>query len=581
MKNLLYIPLAVLGAWLLYPILYPVPVEGFSGAILGLGIHLAQGDLAGFDHVQPLHVEFFALSKLGAVLGIAGLMKGLGVDGATALKFLVWGGEALLLVSTFVLVRRWSGASPLVAAVAILLVPGAIENSFYLSENVLAAAFTTAALVCFGTGSRVLAPLIGGALFGLGVLTRPDVVFAGVAVPLLVLEHSGLSRRSAVSLAAAAVGGALTWLGPLFALGVTPFDILKIGNHTIQLWSHPVSYPRHIREFVTFVGLPAGVLATIGMVALIRQRALLRLAVLLGPIILVNAVFAGMLWQSRQALNLTPFVVTLTAIGVMQLLPSPTAGRLGLWARGAAAAAIAAILFVPSRVGYDDGPRHYWGRVQSVVYWRDWQRGVAAEMATIRGVVETDRPGLRVIITDNWNPDRYVHVALVDAGFRAQVPAQIEPACAKIAESFERGPQRILHVRIFQGFLKESLVLRHERLETLVRPCLAAISPVETVLVTSEDILGIMQGGTDVAMLWPAPTNGIVENLLQRMFPPKPSTITALAVDAAVLDRMSTACAALAAEARRRLTAMGYVPRTASEAIDVTNRRIIPFPKDE
>ncbi|NJL07119.1 MAG: hypothetical protein HC900_01835 [Methylacidiphilales bacterium] len=367
----------------------------------------------------------------------------------------------------------------------------------------------------------------------------------------------------------------------MFALGVTPFDILKIGNHTIELWSHPITYARHIREIVTFVGLPAGLLAAIGMVALIRQRALLRLAILLAPIILVNAVFAGTLWESRQAMNLTPFVVTLTAIGVMQLLPSPTAGRLGLWARGAIAAVIAAIVLVPSRVGYDDGPRHYWGRVLSIVHWRNWQTGVVAERATIRSVVETDRPGLRVIITDNWNPDRYVHVAMVDAGFRAQAPAGVEPACAQIAESFERGAQRILHVRIFQGFLKENPVLSHERLETLVRPCLDAVGPVETVLLTSEDILRIMQGGADVAMLWPAPTHGIVANLLQRMFPPKPSTITAVAVDAAVLDQMSKAYAALEVEARQRFAAMGYVPRTVSEAIDITNRRIIPFPKDK
>ncbi|NJL07120.1 MAG: hypothetical protein HC900_01840 [Methylacidiphilales bacterium] len=580
MTNLFYIPLIVLGAWLLYPILYPAPVEGFSAAIIGLGVHLAQGDLAGFDPLQPFHIEFFALSKFGAVLGIAGLVKVFGIDGAAALKFLTWGGQALLLISTFILARRWSGASPLVTATAVLLVPGVIENSFYYADNVLAVGLTTAAFVCFGTRSHILAPLIGGALFGLGVLTRPDVILAGIAVPLLVLGESGFTRRSAMALVAAAVGGAVTWLGPLFAFGVTPLDVLKVGQHAFSL-ADRVSYPRHVREAVIFLGLPATLLAAIGVVALIRQRALLRLAILLAPIIVVNAAFVGNLWQSRQLMSLAPFVVALTAIGVMQLLPSPASSRAGLWVRGAVAAVVAAILFVPSPGGFDDGPRDLIGRVPGIAHWREWQEGVSAEMATIRGAVETDRPGLRVIITDDWNPDRYVHLAIVDAGFRPQAPARFEPACAQIAEHFERGAQRLLHVRIYQGFVKGNIVLNRGRHDTLVRPCLDAVAPVETVLVAGEDRVQFIRGGGDVTMLWPPQASSRLADWMQRLFPPRSAFITAVPVDAAMLDQMSRAYAAIEAEARKRFAARGYVPiNTVEEGLAAT-QRIIPFPKDD
>ena len=81
---------------------------------------------------------------------------------------------------------------------------------------------------------------------------------------------------------------------------------------------------------------------------------------------------------------------------------------------------IALILLVPGPTAYDDGPRDLLGRIPGIAHWRNWQNDVAADMATIRRVVADDRPGLRVIITDDWNPDRYVHFALVDAGFRPQ-----------------------------------------------------------------------------------------------------------------------------------------------------------------
>ncbi|NJL07117.1 MAG: hypothetical protein HC900_01825 [Methylacidiphilales bacterium] len=504
MLRLMSIPLALLAGWLIYPILFPVPVEGFSTAIVSLGVHLAQGDLAAFDRLQPFNVEFFALSKLGAVLGVAGLVKALGIDGETALKLLVWGGEALLLVSTFVLVRRWSGASPLIAALAILLVPSMIENGFYYNENVVTAGLAALALVCFGARSLILAPLIGGALFGIGALIRPDIVLAGVTVPLLVVEQAGVTRRAVISLLAAAVGGAVTWFGSLHLMGASIFDVLRVGSHAFELWDRQDAYPRHLREIAIFFGLAGGLLATIGVVALIRQRAWLRLAILLVPIIVVNAMFAGNLWHSRQMLGLAPFAVALTAIGVMQILPSAATSRLGLWLRGAVAAAIALILLVPGRTAYDDGPRDLLGRIPGIIHWRDWQTGVAAEMATIRGVVETDRPGLRVVITDDWNPDRYVHFAIVQAGFHAQEPADIGPACVGIAEPFERGSQRLLHVRLHQSYLKDANALNRERFETMARPCLEAMAPVATVLVTSETILRVMRGEADATTLWPA-----------------------------------------------------------------------------
>lgn len=197
------------------------------------------------------------------------------------------------------------------------------------------------------------------------------------------------------------------------------------------------------------------------------------------------------------------------------------------------------VLLVPGRTAYDDGPRDLLGRIPGIVHWRDWQAGVVAGMATIRAVVAADRPGLHVIITEHWTRDRYVHLALVEAGYRAQRLADIEPACTHIAESFERGRQRTLHLRIDHAFLPDSNVLKRERFDTMARPCLDAVTPAETVLVVHTSRLRTFQDGAAATVPEPPEEKGLLLNLSQRASPTKPEALVAVAE--AMLDRMSRA----------------------------------------
>ena len=335
---------------------------------------------------------------------------------------------------------------------------------------------------------------------------------------------------------------------------------------------------RQVRQELIFIGLPAGLLAAIGVVALIRQRALLRLAILLVPLLVVNAVFFSTLQQSRQLLPLAPFVAALAAVGLLQLVPQPGTGRAGLWARGAAAAAIVLILLVPGRTAYDDGPRDLLGRIPGILHWRDWQTTVAAEMTAIGQAVAADHADLRIVITDEWDQDRYVHFALLDAGYRAQRLAEIEPACAGVAKSFVRGPQRILHLRVLQGFVRYYAALSREQFDTMVRPCLDTVAPAEMVLVVRQDRLDILQDAGATPIVWPPPGNGFIEDQLRRLFPDKPSPIRVLTIDAGMLDRMSRAYAALEATGRRVMAGKGLALPSALEAAAAT-RGIVSFPR--
>ena len=74
---------AILTSWLLFPLLTPVHVEGFTASVASLALHLDRDLITNFDVLQPLNTEYFGLSKLGWVLGTAGLIKlGLGSEWA-------------------------------------------------------------------------------------------------------------------------------------------------------------------------------------------------------------------------------------------------------------------------------------------------------------------------------------------------------------------------------------------------------------------------------------------------------------------------------------------------------------------
>src|SRR4051794_390108 len=73
------IGLVIIVAWLVYPVLTPAHVEGFSASIESLAIHLATGTLADYDRLHPANLEFFALSRLGTVTFVAALIRWLGL----------------------------------------------------------------------------------------------------------------------------------------------------------------------------------------------------------------------------------------------------------------------------------------------------------------------------------------------------------------------------------------------------------------------------------------------------------------------------------------------------------------------
>ena len=474
LRALVWAALIPLAAYLLHPALTPVHVEGFSAAIVSIARHLVTDDLRAFDPLFEFDLEFFGLSRLGTNLLVALLSAGLGLDGETAFRVLMWVALAGLLVASMRCVRAWSGAGAAGAFAALLLIPGVSESAFFFNDSVTAAALTSTALALLVGSRRVASAALAGAAFGCAVVARVDAVLIGAAVPLILYEQDRLTRPAIVrALAFGAVSIALLVLVPGY-FHTSIIDVLRVSSYAVALWARPLDLGRHVSQLALFTGLVTLPLCALGCVQLVRERAWLRLALLVGVPALFNAVCLGKLWQARQLLPLTPFVAALLVIGVRAAVRDARG-----WNRRAAAVLAAAVvafsLLPPRRVSIDDGPRDLFaGRLWTPALWRRWQTLVSNDVGAMQRFVAA-APGdpTVAVVTDDWNADRYAHLGLQLAGYRAVTAATVLPACGEAAELFRRGAHQVLHVRLHEPFVGTTSVLASRRLEELAVPCLA------------------------------------------------------------------------------------------------------------
>jgi hypothetical protein len=566
---IIWIVLSLLFLWSISPILQPVNVEGFSAAIAGLGESLAKGDLLRFDELHPFNVEFFALSKFGAVLDVAALIRWFGLDGMTAMKVVIWVSELIFLVATAVLVRRWSGASPLVTAAVIILIPALLENSFFLNDNVPAAALAALALLCWSREPSVAKSFLGGALLGYAVLTRSDTILLAVSVPFIVYEQNNDLRQCLWLLAAAAIGGAVVCCGVLALFGASVLDVLRVGRYAVSLWSRPADFYRPYQELLIFIGCPGLFLAIIGLIEARERKLFIHIAFLVAPLLAVTVLIGDKLWQSRQLLTLAPFVATLVALGLNRIVQSSLLLRAGV------IVLFAVVWLRPATAILDDGPRTLYGRLYSPWQWSDWQAHEKADVAVIDKLITAPHGKTLAIVTDDWNLERYTDQQLAKAGFELAPSREVVADCRQIAEIFSRDNRQVAHIRIDQPFVAENQLLDHERFEKLALPCLRAIAPNETVW---------LEYGTAFRQRDTArnrnnePPIAFLPRFEAFLRPVYRLPVTALPLDQAGLLELNALYLNEETEEKATFGRLGRSYRSAREAMETT-RRIIPFPK--
>jgi hypothetical protein len=473
---------AALAGWLLLPALTPAHLEGFTAALAALGLHLAQGSLADFDTLQPLNAEYYALTKLGAVLAVGALAGPLGSD--LALRIVMWAGLGALLAGSAFLSRKWSGASwPFVLAPLVLL-PGIFESGFLYNDNIPAAGLAALGLSCL-YARRWPGLAAAGALIGLAVLTRTDTILACACVPVILYERFGATRRGAGALALVGATAAAALLGPLAWFGASILDVLAVGSAAVELWSRPTSGAKAAIMTLYFLGLAGLPLAAAGIFWLVRRGEYLPLVRLLSGPLLLLALLGDKMWEIRQLLVLAPFLCALAAIGLKAVYEDPDGGARKWLRPGVAAIALVSLAGPMTAPRLQDGPRVLTGRAWAIPLWRDWQEAPRRDLAMLDSAIHSGtvaRP--LVLIADEWNEDRYLHLKLLDAGYSPGSFALPE-ACGPVVERFGKGGSQVLLMRLHHAMIPYWREIKPERLERWGLPCLRGLNDPQVLFVAT------------------------------------------------------------------------------------------------
>lgn len=445
---------ALLGVWLLSPLGGMVHVEGFSASIDSLALHLAHGTLLDYDRQFPFNLDYFVATRAGVVVALAALHYLAPDAGEWPFRVVMLIGFAGVVAGTVVLVRRWTGLNGLYAAVALLLMPGVSESGFFFNDNVISsglAVMAMALLVARSSRTFTWRAFASGILLGAAIACRSDALLVAPAIVGILWTRRAGPRVFVAGLAWVAVGVLIVFAALYAAFGLTLLDSLGAAHRAVLLWSRGPSLKAHVLTLLFFLGVPGVVLGAIGLGVLARGRDRVVAATVIGTLLLYNLAYLGKAWEVRSFLPMTPFFAVLVCLGVQ-------------WAiRRASRVERAALVFVivvvmiapPIRIATHDGPREVVGRLWSPFLWTAWQRERRADEQGFerfaRGL--TARPdSSTLVVTSNWNADRYLHLALQDAGF-VPVATAGPTRCASLVETVARGPVVVRHLRLHVPFV--------------------------------------------------------------------------------------------------------------------------------
>lgn len=467
----------LLALCLLWPALYPVHVEGFSASIVSLGHHVATGTLGDFAPAQPFNTEFFGLTKLGAVLGVAILSK-IGFAGDSGMTLMMWAGLALTLWASGMLMRRWTQASWLAVGFVLLFMPGVVESAYFFNDNIPGTAVLLLGLVALGERSSIPRQMIAGILIGIAGSIRTDLIVFSVAVPLLLLEQGSL-RQAIIGTIVAGVAALLTIFAIFMIVGATPFQAIQAGRIAIELWGRQPIPMRDLQNFLFFLGLPLFVLLIAGIFNLVEKKHWLNLALLVGVPLLFNLLFFGRMWEIRQFLPQAPFLGGLALYGWQVMAPQLKARNPVVL--GASVILVLLAWLVPiSSPQNADGPRMFTGRLIGLADWRNWQRLVNDDFKLIDDLISQVSAGERlVILAEGWNEERYLHLELQKKGFVRQPM----PLCDKVGLRWSKDGAAIIAINLPQAFLALPYAYDAERINWLAVPCWREAAPSRAVLI--------------------------------------------------------------------------------------------------
>ena len=456
LNTLLGLLFLALALWMMSPMLTSSYVEAYVARLQSMAILHHRGALAMDDQAYPISTELLYVTRLGMVWLLDGAMLLFHSTSLWVLRGITMASFALLAVSSAVFARRWARVPLWASLAAVVLTPGILSPGFFFADNLISASLTALALAMAGGSVRFWRWFGIGAILAFAMLVRLDAVLAAPAVLavlwLAVRGGRGVGRAMLRGVAYALPGAAMVFAASQWATGISLLTAYRVGHLFSIINNNPAIYQTGLPKtmaliFFGFFGLIALPLIVLGAWRNWKLRGReWSLVMTLLPIVFYALVIPHANEIRDFCLMGAPFVVLQAGTGLEHLLrlAEGVAGprRWGAWAL---LTAFALVFLAPPYLSMRDGPRALTGWLYAPVFWRQWQGRTLGMIGEIRGLVDDVQPGQSVlVISSQFEPDRYLHLRLLQDGF--QIQSAGAGGCRSL-ETFKRDGRTVVDLR--------------------------------------------------------------------------------------------------------------------------------------
>lgn len=444
----------IFALWMISPMFTSSYVEAYVARLQSMAILNHAGLLGMDDQAYPINTELLYVTRVGMVWLMGVAMTLFHSTGLWVLRVITMGSMGLLAASCAVFARRWVGVPAWTVLLCVVLTPGVIEPSFFIADNLVAAALTCLALALVTKNVGFLRWAGIGVIVACATLVRLDSVLVVPAVVAVLWLATREWRRVGSGIAFALLGAAAVFVLSYWGTRVSLLQSFEVGRFFGTLNNNPEIYQTGLRKtegliFFGFFGLMALPLVLLGAWANFKRhdRAWSVVMTLL-PVLFYAAVIPHANEIRDFCIMGAPFVLLHAATGLRWMVAA-LQERGGVRRRWAQALLVwfAVVLLAPPYLSMRDGPRALTGRMYTPIFWRQWQGRTLGMVDTIHSLVDRVKPGgATLVISSQFEPERYLHLRLLQEGFHLRAVADGQPTCRSI-ERFERDGRTVVSVR--------------------------------------------------------------------------------------------------------------------------------------
>ncbi len=438
-------------AYLAFPMLFSVQIEGFSAQIDSIAfLKSINADIV-HDPYLPIVTQFITETRSFVIVLLTYMYKIWDGVGEETFRFLTLASALTLITCSVLFAKVWTNLNWKYSLFAIMLTPGVIELGFYFNDNIVSAALAAISLLLISLKTSNRYVVFSALFFTLATLSRIDAIFIGpIILGIILYKNIGLTPQIKAILIFG-VSVLLIYLTHYFLLGFTLIDALLIA----QLFILDISFLKNlILTKVYFLGLIIIPALAVGLFYaskefIDKKNYILLISFIIYPILLF--IFAPKATETRYIFPLlTPIIAMYGGKGfnlIYNHMKTNNKGYIKFFITTYIIASSIIFFMPPTNIQMKDGPRSITGRAWSPVVWLDWQKSVDNSMNTIDELLNDVKGNkTNVIISLHYNDEFYTRMKLIKSGYLPFKAQASYPSCNGFS-IFENGKNTIFHIR--------------------------------------------------------------------------------------------------------------------------------------